>query len=502
MKKYLSLFFCVTLMTLIISCDKEVENDSISLETRSAGTEIDWNELDSTYFVTDKDIEAYIHYKKIVAEGEKEDFAVCEVRPLSINDKATLAYLINYQDGWEIIAADKRLPAVMASGMDGNLSLAEAPDNIVNWIESLELDVLYLRSFKDKPDWAEGDVWKDMLSNAEFWSAINCEKQYIELATGSTRGSNDPILIDPTDGGGGPGGGNGNYVPGHWSILRVVESNEVYMSCPRLTHTDWNQGVGFNQYCPTRTDGSGNRAFAGCSAVAAAQMLYYLHYKIGYPSVAPTNVYCNATVNNHGSSNYYTYGTSSTIWQDMLTDATPSSQINNAKSKSAVLISYAGIEIDVDYDNDETTCGDDDVYDMFRDLGINCNQLDYDPNAVVNQLNAGMPVVMYAKCERHTILGIPYYRDGHFFIIDRFEKLRHKTEITYQWDGGSNNEPSPNGSQTQVTTSYGSPYISYFSMNWGAEDFYNNYTFSPLGDWVVFNKNYQYKREMIINFSH
>lgn len=160
MKKY-TIFSAMLLLIVMVSCNQESENsasESSLFDIEGTRAEknpldgIDFSSLDTEYFVTDKDVEAYIHFKELLAEGEGKDFEVLEVVPMGLNDEATLAYLLNYNDGWEIIAADKRAPMVLASGEEGSFSEHDAPENVMAWIECLESDVLGLRLCKDRPE--------------------------------------------------------------------------------------------------------------------------------------------------------------------------------------------------------------------------------------------------------------------------------------------------------------------------------------------------------------
>lgn len=90
------------MLLAVCSCNKEAFMDASSDITTRADERpgnIDFANLDTTYFVSDKDVEAYIHFKELVAEGEKREFEVREVIPMGVKDEATLAYLINYNEG-------------------------------------------------------------------------------------------------------------------------------------------------------------------------------------------------------------------------------------------------------------------------------------------------------------------------------------------------------------------------------------------------------------------
>lgn len=493
--------FCLPIaavMLLLVGCshDELAVPDELLVTTRAEMTEIDYSALDTMYFVGDDDVETYIHFKRLIAESEKNEFDVRKVVPLG--DEAVLCYLINYNDGWEIISADKRATTVLASASTGQLDLALLPDAVKLWIECLAADVLSLRVNNGRPKNISDEDWEQMLNSVEFWESINATSEYISRNFATTRGVDDPIIIDPTWEGDIPEGNP----KGHWELIDVDVVEEPYDSVHRLTDTQWCQRGNYNQFCPTRTDNASLRARAGCSAVAAAQMLYVLNKKRGYPVYAPTDVYCSANVHNYNSNNYYTYGSSSTIWSNMRTKSTAQGDTTNATRNAAVLISDAGIRIGVNYKNDGTSCGDDDVYEMFADMGIWCIHADYNVNSVINNMIAGLPAVMSAKRTRHSILGIEYYTNGHFFLIDFYKRRRIRYTNTYRWNGGINSVPSPTGSDTKIEITYSTPTVTEIMMNWGdPRKDVDEYRFAPSGSWNIDSVyTYDYLRKMMVNF--
>ena len=139
---------------------------------------------------------------------------------------------------------------------------------------------------------------------------------------------------------------------------------------------------------------------------------------------------------------------------------------------------------------------------MFTDMGIWSTHADYNLNSVINNLMTGLPVVMSAKRTHHSILGIDYYTNGHFFLIDYYKRTRTRYKNTYHWNGGINSEPSPTGSNTKVEITYSTPIVTTLKMNWGFYDSsYNHDGFAPYGSWNVTTEYaYDYVRKMMVNF--
>jgi len=490
MKK--SIIFAATLLLLtMVSCNKDSLTPSENPLTWDGGTraeknpldEIDFSALDTVYFVTDKDVEAYIHFKELLAKGQGKEFAVQEVVPMGLNDEATLAYLLNYNEGWEIISADKRAPVVLASGEVESFSLKEVPENVIAWIECLESDVLSLRLCKDRPEWAEDEVWEKMLSSIDIWLAINADNSYIARSIEGAR-------VEPGE--------------GHWELYSVSSTTVLYDSLRHLTTTAWNQESPYNNYLPYRTDHPTERAWAGCSAVACAQMLFYLHKTYGYPVSTPRTVYCTG----HVPSSHYTITLStelsSTIWDEMFEHGEFYWNPQNAKDSAAVLIATAGKLLNVSYKNDGGHLTDNNRIknDFFNYYGISCTKAAYNSSTVKTELLRGMPVIVSAYSNDVNPLGIHlYYTGGHIWLIDGYKRSRTQTTYTYLFVYPENT-PRPDEPEYRIEVTYSSPFITKFKMNWGEAYQYNNYDFEMTGNWTIQGDNYQYDRTMFTGFSN
>lgn len=503
----------VMLLALMASCNQDavesVDDSFFGSATRANGKplEIDYSALDTYYFVTDKDVESYIHFKKLLAEGEKREFEVREVVPLGLNDKATLAYLLNYNDGWEIIAADKRAPLVLVSSETGNFGIKDAPTNTMAWIESLEADVLFLRTFVDRPKWADDETWKNMLLSNDFWLSINADNEYIARNMSNTRMVDPDLPLDP------PIGGN-DSIPfpflGHWELYSSQTNSEELSNTGHLTSTAWHQEEPYNNYMPYRTDYPGMHAFAGCSAVACAQMLYYLNTHYGYPVYVPESVVCTGNVSNE---HFTEVGASSTKWSMMFENGgyymIPASA---AKDSAAVLIASCGNRLGLNYMNDGGHLNDLDRIrdDLMSSYGVSCTKSAYSTALVDASLLRHTPVIATAYFNDVTLFGLHlYYEGGHVFLIDGYKRSRTVTTNTYIYVYDTS-LPHPDEPIYDVSITYSSPYVSAYTMNWG-EPLGNLPDYVPLpiiwysgtGSWIdYYGDDYLYDRTIFTDFSN
>ena len=491
MKKFRFTLLATVSLLLMVSCNQDSENLSIPNSygnnlTRSENniSDVDFSALDTTYFVTDKDLMAYIHYKELLAEGAKQVFSVKNVEPLSLENGTILGYLLNFNEGWEIIAADKRAPTVLASDNKGNFVQSEVPDNMLEWISTLLYDVLSVRAMKEEPE--DESVKENMQYSVTFWKAITADKEFVEQT--HTRSE---IILPPEE-----------DITTYWRVVSIdsvlYDDGDTY-----LTNTSWGQdeysivpSKRYNLYCPFRTDETSLHAPAGCVALSGAQMLYYLHYALGVPEYAPDYAECTGNINC-----YYRLinGESNTIWDYMVNN--DGNDVSSGYEAAAILIAYVGKLVGVTYGNDGSPAQTEDlVDDVFEHLGISSTYGDYSPTTVLQSLRNRMPVVASAR----TITGHFLFFNitaGHSFIIDKYRS--HHYKLTYHYvlvevDGyGHVTETN----QTRTSISYTSPIITTIGMNWGWKGSYNYSMFAPSGDWYVGTSNFNRSRNIIYGFS-
>ena len=64
-----------------------------------------------------------------------------------------------------------------------------------------------------------------------------------------------------------------------------------------LLSTTWNQNAGWNRFCPANASGPGGHCYAGCTAVAFAQVIYYWGCKVNESGTIIDSNYNNLSVN-------------------------------------------------------------------------------------------------------------------------------------------------------------------------------------------------------------
>lgn len=470
----LLLIGCTEQNTLIVDNDYWDESNIIvnSSTTRFVGG----NDSDSIYFVSDKDLDSYIQFKKL--SQNKEDLIVLDISPIMDEYGEIWAYAINYSEGWELISADKRYRPVIGQSPVGYFKYEEQIEPIAEWLESYSEDIELLRHSENLGEVFSESSFEQMASYQEFWDIITANQEYIEANRIKTKAL--------------PGTGGGT-----WVLSSVFTDTVGYQRVDHLITTHWHQYSPYNAYCPLTSYSSVIRAPAGCVAIAGAQAAYYLHGKLGRPAKSPLNVFCSAQI--PSSTGYYqaqlddpqmyAYNNYTTAW----------SQMEQDDNIIAALVAYIGIRVSMVYEDWQSSSNISSlIIGYFIYNGINCSYDDLNNNSVYsalyNNILNEMPVV--ARAYRV----IDGESDGHAFVIDGYKNERVRITSTYTWVPDDPQTPSYYDDRIEIM--YTLPFNHQITMNWGwGNDYpYDDGWYSPAGDWHVVDYNYNHNKQMIYNF--
>ena len=391
----------------------------------------------------------------------------------------TLMYIINYPNGqgWKILSADARTPAVIAFGNEGSFSLQGAGGAVAAWMEGVGQDLRRVRnSTDDELTFSDEQI----AGNRAFWA-------------------DEPTRLNPED----PIGEEG-----YWEETTTTQL-EYINSIDHLT-PQWCQRPPYNQYCPFASDGLGGRARAGCVAVAGAHVLYYLHKKLGVPQTMVSQASFDAP------NNEWNFSTPSyTVWESMDTLSNYNYPYAFSDRPEALMIGYIGKTINMNYGGSFSWTLP--LYlrtNLFNPAGISCSHGDYDQSILANSLLNEMPVIITA-----TNLLIPIDFDIHTFVADAYMITRTRFIHWHHWvgptpspDPGAGSvvlEPGEYGDYTTYT--YSSPALTHIKFNWGwpeqwGESHLNDGWYSLTSGWTVHiddntSYDYNYNRQMIYGFA-
>jgi len=379
----------------------------------------------------------------------------------------TLMYLIQYKNGWDVIAADKRGPLVIAMSDEGKF---EFSDTLVGFHAYLEAQKLYLKSMRSV---AEYDPNSDAYI---FWSMLHPKSQSQARLVGDE---------------------------GYW-MLYDTDTETTTRESGHLIQTRWGQNSPWNTFAPYDSNNPEEKCAVGCVAVAGAQMLYYLHHTLGCPQTMFTSAVCV------GNNNSYTINFSNATtaaWNNMALNIYDNSSAR--RQQSAILLAYVGNAVGMDYGT-TSSAKTKKLKDLFSDLGISSTFEDYNSTTAWNSLLNNMPVIISAKTLTDEF---PFY-GGHAWIMDGWKTVTTAYTYYYGWVPTPQNNnvdpspmlpvPNPNNPPliyTETRKEYSSTQTKTVLMNWGWNNDYNNIYCTLEGAWSPYSGvSFQYLKKMLHGF--
>ncbi len=217
---------------LIISCQKEETQRNVSIRSQY--------EASNSFSIRFTDIYDYIRHQRKLGQTKGE---MVSIEPFIV-EQDTVMYLINYQDGWELLSADKRAPKTFAMSEGGNFSFSEI-DNVP------PLRALFDRFAQNIAILKRNPALEVATDFTDKWDSSNM------------RSFNDDWELESE------------------TVIAVFDSLQNH-----LTTTKWGQGSPWNCRSPYTDSALSSHCLTGCVPVAIAQILYYIHQKTGYPTHA------------------------------------------------------------------------------------------------------------------------------------------------------------------------------------------------------------------------
>ena len=408
------------------------------------------------------------------------------LKTISEND-CPIIHSVNFDNGGWALVAGREIPEnqIIAFGEEGSFD----PDNIDSpevrfWLNITKRSLI---NFFEQADRETSDFQEGMASVTEE------EEEFADSFS-----FNDPYV---------------------WVRLYIgTEDSTAYYHKGHLTQTQWGQLSPWNYKCPSI---NGEKCPTGCSTVAVAQMLYYLHYNLGKPSGLYHTIDTSFTWNSGG---YFVsnltrsnYNSPSSRW-DAMAISSIDCYIHNSSYGGDLMIDVANLL------GTKFKPGDSEApvtTDVFQDFNISCSKLSYNSAQVITSLDNSMPVVVRGAdtTSRSNMNG-----EGHAWLIDGYRKEVTLHKHQYKWvimppDSLSfyNNinydyvftdsemqRYYPDIEENEIVYTYTASAPSYlFRMNWGWDGSYNYglYSILPSGWDPGYNPPFDYDTQMFINFT-
>ena len=480
------LFMLVTAIALI-SCGREILEQSLSYQSESTGIVLSQDEASPEYLYADH----FVSKDKVGDILRKSFLGRDPIQVTSIyKDDDVVMYLALFEEGWALVAADDRAENhILAYDEEGSFN----PDEIANpefrfWFETTKSQMAVLRHTEDI-------------------------KRIGKFKTLTKSGEEDYYWI-------------------RWHIRD--DTTRVQDHVAHLLNTKWGQDEPWNIRCPFIDGNSGDRRLTGCVAVATAQILYYLKMSKGFP----IGLYHQLTASFlDGYENVYSY-----YWEYLYSipykyiSSISRSDYNNpstrwaamAKEADEEITTYVGdLMIDVgEYVNmrycyrsanpyifvSETDSLN--VGDAYPYYGIDYDKTAYNYQTVKSSIDNGYPVMVYAYGSQSG----NNYSGGHAWVIDGYHHYTTSIDRVYMWYRASADSLSyyeydhclteaemqsffPNVNEGDIEHEYSNGISKYLLMNWGWDGEDNNVKCWFTGsEWPTTNNDYPYNPVILFNF--
>lgn len=380
--------------------------------------------------VTVADVRDYI--RSLGYSGNVKSTNAPDISPV-VSAADTVMYIVNYPEGWEVLSGDRRLGPVLIRCESGSVteeSLYSNPamsaflDGLVGTLDSLRQNPVPMSSVAPISNPNPPMSFRD--ENGVLWMY---SERYM---SSSSRQKQDPLLG-----------------------LKWGQGTKNHSLYPKQK---WNVCAPYDS--PNRT----SHCYMGCSPVAIAQVLYYLHGKNGIPASFYKNAVCTAYLASSSSSvtlsnSNTTFSSYGNYWS--LMPASGATATDEGFSVVSAFMLGIGKELKSTYKYDGTSTPTSNFKAAFSAYGYNCKESSsFSASEIRNQIYTKKnPIVA-------NISGTRYYSDAnkenqrldHTVVIDGYEYV--KENYTYVYKNGDS------GTFVYKYMPYTFEY-EYFSCNWG-----------------------------------
>ena len=289
---------------------------------------------------------------------------------ITINEKSeNLFFILNFANnsGYIIVSADDDVIPVLGYSFEHNYTNENHPPAYDYWLGTYKKQILYVKENKLKADQFVTDEWNRLNISAKSFSPQKDTKD-----------------VSP------------------------------------LLDTEWNQGSGWNVYCPTDANGPGGHVWAGCVATSMSQIMKYWNY----PTIGD-------------GSHSYTHGTYGTLSANFGATEYDWWNMNDYTSTNAtaLLMYHCAVSVDMDFSPSGSSAYHDDARNAFVNyFGYSAsyfynNGNDLSETTIRDNLNVGRPLI-YAGSGAN---------GGHSFIIDGYQGTNY-FHINWGWGGAYQTE--------------------------------------------------------------
>lgn len=450
---------CSCLSMIVVSCNKSrLDSNPISSVLPVRSNQVSLSDV-RNYLVAEKGI-----------IGTKTNSV--SIEPI-LNGMDTVMYLVNYENGWEVLSGDRRASKVLIKADSGSITKEDLLSNptISLYTNRLSrgLSSIMHDSNYDVPSEVK-DSWKKTYRGPG-----------LDINTRLIR------------------------------ILASVDTLYAFDYCQdHLMQTKWGQGYPWNQEAPYMDSTRTVHCYTGCVPVAAAQVLYYLHNKLGVPQSiygsAVTDAYIHAPYNylilSSNDVSFYDYGNQHWTNMPMTYNTTTGSD------KVSALMVYLGYLYGAKYKQTGTSAWSTSAINVFPQyFSVSCDEYDityHGYDCFVSMLQSHiitdqLPVIMDIWDDND---------NGHAIVVDGYKHYKRYISYNYEYYiipefGFILPGQTPDSYETVTVTEE----ARFVAINWGWNGSYNNTLsgdtiwYNCYANWVVSTYEFNERPYAIVNFA-
>lgn len=287
------------------------------------------------------------------------------------NEEVTCFYVFNLDDeGFVIVSADDRCTPIIGRSMNGAFRKGNLPDNLQGWLDNCAQEIEH-----------------GILANAPEDKQAQARWEKLLAA---------PAVVPPAP-----------------------------KSESHLLSSTWDQGSGYNEYCPTL---NGEHVVVGCVATAMAQIIRYW----GYPSRGFGKKKYVHSYYGQQSADFDTANFDYSLMPDKMTRRTTAAQ----KHMCSLLCYYCGVVVNMEYQHPGHTSGSGSHTENVVDGILHFGYTDCEIYSRVNVNNDSLWRAMIVN-EIDNLRPIEYAGSGsggaHAFVLDGYN---HDDEYHFNWGWG------------------------------------------------------------------
>ncbi len=301
-------------------------------------------------------------------------------------------YEVTFEDGWAIIAADRRVSPVIANSKTDKTD--EYNPTFDAYLDIIKRKLLSVRCSSKIPDNSYIEYWQRILiPNQNFYQI--------------------PEDVIPDDSKG--------YQYTFWvlSYVKPLSTRRDTLSfVDHLIPTQWGQAYPWNVFLPLGRDGY--KCITGCTMVAMSQILYYWNRRSGVPATYKVREHENVVDKYDHITVTGTYNSDPQWWNYMplkrnFADTSGSHYVSR-------LMLDVGCRVGAVYSSAATGAWIQPS--VFKQYGLSCTESrTYDSSKVIDNLDCGWPVAMSGFGDD----------GGHSWVIDSYLKFDTYEENEYVW---------------------------------------------------------------------